>query len=71
VVLEVARENPMDGTRMVAALASREVAGALNRKRVQRLMREHRLLQPNALTVGAGGPATFRSRAPMSCGIWT
>src|SRR5215217_3980039 len=46
-VLRVARANPTDGTRMVAALASRELAGAaVNRKRVQRLMREHRLLQP-------------------------
>jgi hypothetical protein len=27
VVLEVARENPTDGTRMVAALASRELDG--------------------------------------------
>jgi putative transposase len=47
VVLDVARANPTDGTRMVAALASRELAGAaVNRKRVQRLMREHALLQP-------------------------
>ncbi len=44
-VLEVARENPTDGTRMVAALASRQ-GGSVNRKRAQRLMREHRLLQP-------------------------
>jgi putative transposase len=45
-VLAVARENSTDGTRMVAALASRELAGAaVNRKRVQRLMREHALLQ--------------------------
>ena len=47
VVLDVAGENPTDGTRMVAALASRELDGqGVNRKRVQRLMREHRLLQP-------------------------
>jgi putative transposase len=44
-VLEVARANPTDGTRMVAALAGRELGGPVNRKRVQRLMREHRLLQ--------------------------
>jgi putative transposase len=42
----VARENPTDGTRMVAALSSRATGRAVNRKRVQRLMREHRLLQP-------------------------
>ena len=40
VVLGVAHGNPTDGTRMVAALASRELAGRrVNRKRVQRLMR--------------------------------
>jgi len=42
-VLGVANENPTDGTRMVAALASRAGGGPVNRKRVQRLMREHRL----------------------------
>ena len=31
---------------MVAALSSRASGRAVNRKRVQRLMREHRLLQP-------------------------
>src|SRR3954463_1519799 len=46
VVLGVANENPTDGPRMVAALASRAGGGPVNRKRVQRLMREHRLLQP-------------------------
>ena len=45
-MLGVARENPTDETRMVAALAWREGASPVNRKRVQRLMREHRLLQP-------------------------
>jgi putative transposase len=46
IVLDVARSNPTDGTRMVAALAARQTRGAVNRKRVQRLMREHALLQP-------------------------
>jgi putative transposase len=47
-VLQVARreDNATDGTRMIAALTSRELGAAVNRKRVQRLMREHRLLQP-------------------------
>ena len=35
-VLDVARENPTDGTRMVAALASRAGRRPVNRKRVQR-----------------------------------
>jgi putative transposase len=60
VVLDVARENPTDGTRMVAALASRELAGAaVNRKRVQRLMREHRLLQPKRLEGRRRRPGFF------------
>ena len=46
VVLDIAAENPTDGTRMVAALASRRAARPVNRKRAQRLMREHALLQP-------------------------
>ena len=46
VILAVARNNPTDGTRMVAALAGRELGRDINRKRAQRLMREHQLLQP-------------------------
>src|SRR4051794_23130761 len=46
VVLGVAAEHPTDGTRMVAALASRQAARPANRKRARRLMREHALLQP-------------------------
>jgi putative transposase len=42
----MSRANPTDGTRMVAALAARQTRGPVNRKRVQRLMRKHRLLQP-------------------------
>jgi len=42
----VAKAHPTDGTRLVAAIASRELGVAVNRKRVQRIMRTHRLLQP-------------------------
>ena len=35
-IVEVAKANPTDGTRMVAALASRELGEPVNRKRVQR-----------------------------------
>jgi len=45
VILDVARENPTDGTRMVAALAGRELGRPVSRKKAKRLMREHRLLQ--------------------------
>ncbi len=33
--VEVAKSNPTDGTRMVSALASRELGKPVNRKRVQ------------------------------------
>jgi putative transposase len=45
IVLDVARGNPTDGTRIVTALAGRDLGRPVNRKRVQRLMREHALLQ--------------------------
>jgi putative transposase len=64
VVLEVARANPTDGTRMVAALAGRELGGAVNRKRVQRLMREHRLLQRRRSEGRRRRPGFFRVERP-------
>ena len=64
-VLEVARGNPTDGTRMVAALASRALAGrSVNRKRVQRLMREHRLLQPKRSEGRRRRPGYFHVTRP-------
>jgi len=64
VVLEVARQNPTDGTRMVAALASRDLAAAVNRKRVQRLMREHQLLQPKRSEGRRRRPGYFQVTCP-------
>ena len=64
VVLDVARDNPTDGTRMVAALASRQVSGRVNRKRVQRLMREHRLLQPKRSEGRRRRPGYFQVTRP-------
>jgi hypothetical protein len=56
--LAVAREDEhaTDGTRMIAAIASRRAGRAINRKRCQRLMREHALLQPQRSEglIGAG-----------------
>ena len=45
-IVEVAEQNATDGARMVAAIASRELAKPLNRKRVQHVIRAHKLLQP-------------------------
>jgi len=65
VVLGIAHGNPTDGTRMVAALASRELAGRrVNRKRVQRLMREHRLLQPKRSEGRRRRPGSFQVTRP-------
>ena len=64
VVLEVARQNPTDGTRMVAALAGRELAAAVNGKRVQRLMREHQLLQPKRSEGRRRRPGYFQVTRP-------
>ena len=63
-ILGVARENPTDGTRMVAALAARDLGQAVNRKRVQRLMREHRLLQRHRPLGRHRRPGFFRVQRP-------
>jgi putative transposase len=49
---------------MVAALASRELAGTVNRKRVQRLMREHQLLQPKRSEARRRRPGYFQVTRP-------
>jgi putative transposase len=64
VILGVAREHLTDGTRMVAALASRELGEAVNRKRAQRLMREHRLLQRHRPLGRRKRPGFFRVERP-------
>lgn len=64
-VLEVARENPTDGTRMVAALTAQRLnEQPVNRKRVQRLMREHRLLQPKRTEGRRKRPGYFEVTRP-------
>lgn len=63
-IVEVAREHPTDGTRMVAALASRALGEPVNRKRVQRVMRAHRLLQRNRNGDRRRRPGFFRVTRP-------
>lgn len=63
-IVEVARANPTDGSRMIAAIASRELGEAVNRKRVQRIMRTHRLLQPTRATGRRARPGFFRVTRP-------
>ena len=64
VIVEVAKANPTDGTRMVAALASRALGRPVNRKRVQRVMRAHRLLQPSRSGDRRRRPGFFRVTCP-------
>ena len=63
-IVEIAKANPTDGTRMVAALASRQLAEPVNRKRVQRVMREHRLLQRSRNADRRRRPGFFRVTRP-------
>ena len=63
-IVDVARENPTDGTRMVAAMASRELGRQVNRKRAQRVMREQRLLQRHRPLRRRRRPGFFRVERP-------
>jgi len=64
VILDVARENPTDGSRMVAALAGRELGRPVNRKKARRLMGEHRLLQRHRPLGRRKRPGFFRVERP-------
>ena len=63
-IVEIAKANPTDGTRMIAAIAGRELDEAINRKRVQRIMRTHRLLQPIRGLDRRRRPGFFRVTRP-------
>jgi putative transposase len=63
-IVEVARANPTDGTRMVAALTSQQLGRQVNRKRAQRVMREQRLLQRHRPLRRRRRPGFFRVERP-------
>jgi putative transposase len=63
-IVEVARANPTDGTRMVAALAAREIGRPVSRKRAQRVMRAERLLQRHRPSGRRRRPGHFRVTRP-------
>jgi putative transposase len=63
-IVELAKANPTDGTRMVAAIASRELGEPVNRKRAQRVMRAHKLLQRSRNTDRRRRPGFFRVTRP-------
>jgi putative transposase len=63
-IVEVAKDNPTDGTRMVAALTSREIGRPISRKRAQRVMRQERLLQRHRPLNRRRRPGFFRVERP-------
>ncbi len=63
-IIEVARENQTDGYRMVCALVSRKLGRAVNRKRVLRVMRQRRLIQPRRRLDRRRRPGFFRVTRP-------
>jgi putative transposase len=63
-IVEVAKENPTDGYRMVWALVRRKLGRAVNRKRVLRVMREHRLIQRRRRQPRRKRPGFFRVERP-------
>ena len=63
-IVAVAKQNPTDGSRMVAALASRELRRPVNRKRAQRVMRSERLLQRHRPLRRRRRPGYFRVERP-------
>jgi len=68
-IVEVARDNQTDGYRMVTAFVGRKL-GAVNRKRVLRVMREQKLIQRHRPLAGSG-PASSASSGRGSCGSST
>jgi putative transposase len=63
-IVETAVENPTDGYRMVWALTRRKLGIAVNRKRVLRVMREHRLIQRRRCEPRRRRPGFFRVERP-------
>lgn len=63
-IVKVAKDNETDGSRMVAAMASRELGRPVNRKRAQRVMREQNLLQRHRPSGRRRRPGHFRVERP-------
>jgi putative transposase len=63
-IVEVAKQNPTDGYRMVWALTRRKLGVAVNRKRVLRVMREQGLIQRRRSVARRRRPGFFRVERP-------
>ena len=64
VVVEVAKQNPSDGYRIVTAWVARKLGRAVNRKRVLRVMREQRLIQRRGREPKRRRPGFFKVERP-------
>ena len=67
-IVEVAKENPTDGYRMVTAWVRRTLGRAVNRKRVLRVMRTHKLIQRRRSEPRRRRPGFFRVERPAQ--LW-
>jgi putative transposase len=67
-IVEVAKDNPTDGYRMVWALTRRKLGRAVNRKRVLRVMREQKLIQRRGRPPRRRRPGVFRVTRPAE--LW-
>jgi len=64
VIVEVAKQNPSDGYRIVTAWVARKLGRAVNRKRVLRVMREQRLIQRRDAEPKRRRPGFFKVERP-------
>jgi putative transposase len=67
-IVEVAKDNPTDGYRMVWALTRRRLGRAVNRKRVLRVLRERKLIQRRGRPLRRRRPGVFRVTRPAE--LW-
>jgi putative transposase len=64
VIVDIAKDNPSDGYRMITAFTSRRLGQPVNRKRVLRVMRAHDLIQKRRPLNRRKRPGFFRVERP-------
>jgi putative transposase len=67
-IVEVAKDNPTDGYRIVTAWVRRKLGQAVNKKRVLRVMRAHRLIQRRRPEPRRRRPGVFKVTRPAE--LW-
>jgi putative transposase len=67
-IVQVVKDNPTDGYRIVGALTRRKLGRAVNRKRVLRVMREQKLIQRRRRPRRRRRPGVFRVTRPAQ--LW-